>query len=77
MVQPKTIFFNQSPDGMVADLDRETVQNMRESLGDAFAYLTQMHFEIDSEKDTPRFERILSSLSDFFYVLNLFNPIKL
>ena len=74
---PKTIFFNHPTDGMVADLDRETVQSMRESLGDAFAFLAQMHFENDSEKDTPRFEVILSSLTNFFYVLNLFNPARL
>jgi len=74
MVQTKAIKSNQPTDGTTADLDRETIQSMRESLGDAFAYLCQMHFETDSEKDTPRFERILSSLCDFFYVLNIFDP---
>ena len=53
-------------------LDHETVQSMKESLGDSFAQLAHYHFTSPEDKDEQvAFNTILATLSDFHQVLTI------
>lgn len=52
-------------------LDCETVQSMKETLGESFAHLAHFHFCCPDEGDTDAYDTILSSLIDFHHVLIL------
>lgn len=53
-------------------LDHETIQSMKETLGDSFAQLAHYHFTSPEDKDEQvAFNTILGTLSDFHHVLTL------
>lgn len=53
-------------------LDHETIQSMKETLGDSFAQLAHLHFLCpDDQEERVAYNTVLSSLSDFHHVLTL------
>lgn len=51
-------------------IDREGAEGMRQQLGETFAHVVQMHFDLDdhSPEQYARLETILGTLSDFFTI---------
>ena len=52
-------------------IDRDGAEGMRQQLGETFAHVIQMHFDLDdhSPEQYARLETILGTLSDFFTLL--------
>lgn len=52
-------------------LDCETVQSMKETLGESFALLAHLHFACPDDEGINAYDTILGSLSDFHQVLTI------